>query len=91
MATILGIIDFVVVLLVVVNVILAVKKGVSADTTSPTLTVCMVVALVLFGLISFMGAYGLTEGSAFSQGALLIFLVATAIATSMWRTKNATE
>jgi hypothetical protein len=91
MATILSIIDFVVVLLVVVNVSLAVRKGLSTDAQSPILTACVTVILVLFGLVSFMGAQGLTEGSTFGQGALLIFLVGTAIATTMWRNKKAVE
>ena len=91
MATILNILDFAVVLLVVVNVSLSVRQGLSDAPESPILTVCLVAALVLFGLVAFLAAQGLAGGSGFGQGALLIFLVATAVASTMWRSKRAVQ
>ena len=88
MATILTILDFVVVLLVVMNVSLAILKEPSGNSSSPALSVLAIVAVAIFGLVSLMAASGLTAGSGFTQGALLIFLVVTAVATRMWRSKK---
>jgi hypothetical protein len=88
MATILSILDFVVVLLVVMNVSLAIWKEPSGSSSSLVLSVCVTAAVAIFGLVSLTAASGLTTSSAFDQGSLAIFLVATAVATRMWRAKK---
>ena len=80
MAIILRILDFMVVLLVVMNVSRAVWKA-----QSLVLSVFVTAAVAIFGLVSLLAASGLTAGSAFHQGALLVFLVAIAVATNMSR------
>jgi hypothetical protein len=89
MATVLDILDFVVVLLVVVNVSLSVRKGLTEKPESPILTGCIVIAMALFALVSFLAAQGLAGGSGLSQGILLLFLAATAAASTMWRSSDA--
>jgi hypothetical protein len=37
--------------------------------------------MIIFGIVSILAASGLTDNTGFNQGALLIFLVATAIAS----------
>ena len=85
MATILTILDILVVLLVVFNVSQAIWKGPSGNPPSPILSVFATAAVLIFGIISFLGALGRTSASGVQQGALLIFLAATAGATRMWR------
>lgn len=88
MATILSILDFVVILLVVINVALAIRKEPSGSYSSPVLSIFGIAAVAVCGLVSLMAATGLTTSAAFHQGALLIFLVATAGATRLWRAKK---
>ena len=88
MATILSILDFVVVLMVVMNIALAIWREPSGNSSSLALSVPVTAAAAIFGLVSLLAASGLTTSAAFNQGALLIFLVATAVATRMWRVKK---
>ena len=73
MSLILGILDFIVVFVVVISVWRAIWKA-----RWLALSVLVTVAVAIFGLVSLLAASGLTDLSAFHQGALLIFLVATA-------------
>jgi predicted neutral ceramidase superfamily lipid hydrolase len=79
MRIILGIADFVLVSAVVIAVSRAVWRGQSAQSRSLLLSVCVVSAMLVFGLVSFTAAYGLAESSSFNQIALLIVLLAIAI------------
>lgn len=75
----LAIADVIVVLAVVFTVSRAVWRGQSDGSRSVLLSACIVLALLIFGLVSFTAAYGLAESSSFNQLALLIALVAIAI------------
>jgi hypothetical protein len=88
MAIILSIIDIVVVLLVVINVSRAVWAGPSGQPSSLLLSLCITLAVVIFGVISLCAADGLTSNSGFHQAALLIFLLPTAAGTRLWRTNK---
>jgi glucan phosphoethanolaminetransferase (alkaline phosphatase superfamily) len=87
MAIILTILD----LLVLVAVVISVFRAVNGGTTSRLLSACIVVAMIIFGLVSFAAANGLTVASTFNQAALLIFLVAIAVVTRIAWAKNAGE
>jgi hypothetical protein len=88
MASILSILDFAVVLLVVISVSRAVWKGPSGNSGSLVLSLCTAAALAIFGVVSLLAASGLTDRSAFHQGALLIFLVAIAVTSGVsWANK----
>ena len=90
MSSALSVLDFAVVLLVVMSVLRAVSKGPSAGSGSALLSVLLALALMIFGMVSIMAASGLTDNSDFNQGALVIFLVATAITAGMsWMAKSA--
>jgi hypothetical protein len=87
---ILSILDFVVTLVVVISISRAVWKGPSKSSRSLALSLLLTLAFSVFGLVSLLGAAGLTAGSAYSQRALLIFLVAIAIAVYLsWVNKPA--
>jgi hypothetical protein len=88
MTLILRILDFAVVLLVVFHASRAVWKGPSGKSPSPILSVFVTAALLVFGMVSLSGASSLTTASAFHQGALLIFLAATAAVILMSRAKK---
>jgi predicted neutral ceramidase superfamily lipid hydrolase len=79
MRIILSIADLIVVLAVVISVSRAVWRGQSDQSRSLLLSVCIVLALLIFALVSFTAAYGLAESSSFNQFALLLVLVAIAI------------
>lgn len=79
MRIILGIADFALVVAVVIAVSRAVWRGQSEQSRSLLLSVCVVLAMLVFGLVSFTAAYGLAESSSFNQIALLIVLLAIAI------------
>jgi hypothetical protein len=80
MRVILAILDFLVVLAVVIGVSRAVWYG---EGRSRLLSGFVIVAMMIFGLVAFSAAYGLTESSPFNQWALLIFLVAIAVVTRL--------
>jgi hypothetical protein len=79
MRIILGIADFLIVLAVVIAVSGAVWRGQSEQSRSLLLSARIILAMLIFGLVSFTAAYGLAESSSFNQVALLIVLVVVAI------------
>lgn len=83
MTTFLVILDFLVVLAVVVSVSRAVWNGQSESSRSVLLSALIVLAMLIFGLVSMSAASGLTSSSSSNQVALLIFLVAIAIVALM--------
>ena len=90
MGTILSILDLVVVLVVVISVSRAVWEGPTESSRSLALSVLLILAFSIFGIVSLLAAAGLTTASAFNQGALFIFLVVTAIAAGVtWMNKPA--
>jgi hypothetical protein len=89
MTTFLMILDFLVVLAVVVSVSRAVWNGQSESSRSVLLSGLIVLAMLVFGLVSMSAASGLTSSSSSNQVALLIFLVAIAIVALMsWTDKS---
>ena len=80
MKIILAIADVLIVLSLVITVSRAVWRGQSEQSRSLLLSACVVVALLIFGTVSFTAAYGLADNSGFNQVALLIVLVAIAAA-----------
>ena len=84
MATILSIIDFIVVLLVVFNVSRSVWAGLGGS-SSPVLAAVTTVAIVIFGLVSLCATDGLTTNVAFHQVAILVALIPTALLTFTWK------
>lgn len=85
MATMLSIIDFIVVLLVVFNLSRSVWAGPGAP-SSPLLAIVVTIAFLLFGMVSLCAADGLTTAATFHQVAILVFLVPTALLTFTWKT-----
>jgi hypothetical protein len=85
MATLLSVIDFIVVLLVVFNLSRAVWAG-PGTPSSPLLAGVVTIAFLLFGLVSLCAADGLTTSAAFHQVAVLVFLIPTALLTFTWKT-----
>ena len=79
MRIVLSIADFIVVLAVVISVSRAVWRGQSEQPRSPVLFAFIILAMLLFGLVSFTAGYGLAESSSFNQVALLVFLVSIGI------------
>ena len=79
MRIVLSIADLIVVVAVVISVSRAVWSGQSEQSRSLLLSGCIVLALLVFGIVSFTAAYGLAESSSFNQVALLIFLAAIAL------------
>ena len=75
MGTILSILDLLVVLLVVISVAQAVWKGPS----SLLLSGLVVLAMLAFGLVSFVAAWGLAGTSLLTQGLLFVGLGVIAI------------
>jgi predicted neutral ceramidase superfamily lipid hydrolase len=91
MRIILSIADLIVVLAVVITVSRAVWRGQSDQSRSLLLSACIVLALLIFALVSFTAAYGLAESSSFNQLALLLALVAIAIVARIGWTKRAAQ
>ena len=83
----LTVLDFLVILLVVTEVTLAIRKGPAETPSSPLLGGLLALVLLIFGLVSMMGANGLTSGSSVGQWALLLVLLVAAGATRLWRTR----
>ena len=83
MTTFLMVLDFLVVLAVVVSVSRTVWNGQSGSSRSVLLSALIVLAMLIFGLVSMSAASGLTSSSSSNQVALLIFLVAIAIVALM--------
>jgi hypothetical protein len=86
----LSIADLLVLLAIVINVSRAVRNGQSRGFGPLILSICIVVALLIFALVSFSAAYGLAESSSLlSQGVLLVFLIVTAVVARIsWASKS---
>ena len=84
----LSIADVLVLLAVVVSVLHAVRRGQSQGFGAQLLWICILVAVLVFALVSFTAAFGLAENSSLGQGVLLTFLVITAVvARFSWASK----
>jgi len=55
------------------------------------LSACIVLALLIFALVSFTAAYGLAESSSFNQVALLIVLVVIAVVARIGWANNTAQ
>ena len=86
MATLLSIIDVVIVLLVVFNLSRSVWAGPGAP-SSPLLAGVATIAFLLFGIVSLCAADGLTTAATFDQVAILVFLLPAALLTFTWKTQ----
>jgi hypothetical protein len=84
----LSIADVLVLLAIVISVLRAVRKGQSQGFGAQLLWICILVAVLVFALVSFTAAFGLAESSSLNQGVLLTFLVVTAVvARFSWASK----
>ena len=89
MGIVLIIADLLVLLTIVISVSRAVLYGQPGGSGSMLLTVCIVVALLIFATVSFTAASGLAQSSSLSQGVLLVFLIVTAIVAGVsWAPKS---
>ena len=89
MGIVLIIADLLVLLTIVISVSRAVRYGQPSSSGSLLLTVCIVIALLIFATVSFTAASGLAQSSSFSQGVLLVFLIVTAIVARVsWAPKS---
>jgi hypothetical protein len=89
MPIVLNILAFVVVLAVVISASYAVRKALPANAPSLILFLCVTAALLILALVALVGTSGLTDRSAFHQGALIIFLVAIAVTCRLfWASKR---
>jgi hypothetical protein len=89
MGIILTIADLLVLLTIVISVSRAVRNGRPSGSGQLLLTVCIVIALLVFATVSFTAASGLAQSSAFNQAALLAFLIVTAIVARVsWAPKS---
>jgi hypothetical protein len=76
--------DLLVLLTIVISASRAVWNGQSRGLGSLLLSGCVILAMLIFALVSFTAAFGLAESSSsLSQGVLLAFLVVTAIVVSV--------
>jgi hypothetical protein len=81
----LSIADVLVLLAVVVSVSRAVRRGQPGGFGPALLLICIIVAVLIFALVSFTAAFGLAQSSLFNQVFLLAFLIVTAIvARASW-------
>ncbi len=79
MGTLVDILDFAVLLLIVVLIPRAVRKGQSKDSGSLTLTVFIAVAVIVFAVVSFSAYLGLVEvSSMLTRGIFFVILLAMA-------------
>ncbi len=89
MGILLIIADLLVLLTIVISVSRAVRNGQAGGSGSLLLTVCIVVALLVFATVSFTAASGLAQSSSLNQGVLLAFLIVTAIVARVsWAPKS---
>jgi hypothetical protein len=89
MGIVLIIADLLVLLTIVISVSRAVRNGQAGGSGSLLLTVCILVALLVFATVSFTAASGLAQSSSLNQGVLLAFLIVTAIVARVsWAPKS---
>ena len=80
MATLVNIVDFIVLLMFVVHIPRVVRKALSQGSGQMLLTLCIAVAVIIFALVSFIAEAGLIASvSSLTQGILLLFLVVMAV------------
>jgi hypothetical protein len=79
MGAVLTIIDVLVLLTLVISVSRAVRNGQPRGTGPLILSICIVVAVLIFAVVSFTAASGLAQSSSFNQVALLLFLIVIAV------------
>ncbi len=83
-----GIVLIIADLLVLLTIVISVSRAVRGS-GSLLLTVCIVIALLVFATVSFTAASGLAQSSAFNQGVLLAFLIVTVIVARVsWAPKS---
>jgi hypothetical protein len=82
-----GIVLIIADLLVLLAIVISVSRAVRGS--GSLLTVCIVIALLVFATVSFTAASGLAQSSAFNQGVLFAFLIVTAIVARVsWAPKS---
>ena len=74
----LSIADVLGLLTIVISVSRAVRRGQPGGFGPALLSICIVVALLIFAIVSFTAAFGLAQSSLFNQVFLLAFLIVTA-------------
>jgi hypothetical protein len=79
MGIVLRIADLLVLLTIVISVTRAVRNGPSQGVGAQLLSICIVVAVLIFALVSFTAASELAASSSLNQIVLLMFLVLTAV------------
>jgi len=91
MEILLSIADIVVLILVVISVARAVWTGQTPSPGAKLLSACIVLALLVFAMVSLSAASGLAQGpSTLGQGILLVFLVGIAIVAGVsWKKEPA--
>jgi hypothetical protein len=82
MGTILPIVDVLVLLGLVVSISRAVWNGQRQGSSPLALPAIIVIALIVFAIVSFCAASGLAERSPLNQLALLVFLILIAVVAS---------
>jgi hypothetical protein len=79
MTTLLSIVDFIVLLLLVVQVLRTVRKEQPQGSGSLVLAICLAPVLIIFGIVSISAYMGLVEVvSSLTQGVLLVVLLGMA-------------
>lgn len=91
MGILLNIADIAVLAVVVISVARAVWTGQTSSPGAKLLSACIVLALLIFAMVSLSAASGLAQGpSVLNQGILLLFLVAIAIVAGVsWKKEPA--
>jgi hypothetical protein len=81
--------DLLILLTIVISVSRTVRNGQSRGFGPLLLSICVLLALLVFGMVSFTAASGLAQSSSFlGQGVLLAFLVLTAVVARVsWASK----
>ena len=81
--------DVIVLLAVVISVSRAVRRGQSGGFAPALLSICIVLALLIFAVVSFTAAFGLAQSSLFNQVFLVAFLIVTAVVARVsWASKS---
>ncbi len=85
----LSIADLLVLLVIVISVSRTVRNGQPRGFGPLLLSICIVVAVLIFALVSFTAASGLAQSSSLNQVVLLVFLVVTAVVARVsWASKS---
>jgi hypothetical protein len=87
----LTVIDFLILVTIVISVSRWVWRQPTLGFGPLLLSICIILALLIFATVSFAAASGLAAGSGLSQAILLIFLIAVAIVARMSWTNSPAE